>query len=188
MPEACILAKGWDGDFCAAVLNTHGGDETSPYSTIVECFERRTRPRPAVAAVLRGAWPVSAFSVEPVVVEDVRVSPGERPNEREKEFRFVEVGDRTYMVRCRRERPFSVLYHFGFGHLRRTARGELRWLVDVETDQDPFPVVRESHVDEDTARDRAAEIEAGLRDGTFSLKRRPAPLRWAPWTRRTTQR
>ena len=125
---------------------------------------------------------VGAFSVGAVVVDDVRVSPGERPNEREKEFHFVEVGDRAYMVRCRRERPFGVLYHFGFGHLRRTARGELRWMVDVETDQDPFPVVRESYVDEDTARDRAAEIEAGLRAGTFSPKRRPALLRWAPTT------
>lgn len=131
---------------------------------------------------------VGAFSVGADVVDDVRVSPGERPNEREKEFHFVEVGDRTYMVRCRRERPFGVLYHFGFGHLRRTARGELRWMVDVESDQDPFPVLRESYANEDKARERAAEIEAGLRAGTFSPKRRPALLRWAPWTRRATQR
>lgn len=38
MPGARILAKGWDGDFCAAVVNTHGGNETSSYFTIVECF------------------------------------------------------------------------------------------------------------------------------------------------------
>jgi hypothetical protein len=37
---ACVLAKSWDGDFCAALVNTHGGDETNPYSTIVECFDR----------------------------------------------------------------------------------------------------------------------------------------------------
>lgn len=131
---------------------------------------------------------VAAFSIGAVVAEDVQVSHGEHPNEREKEFHFVEVGDRTYMVRCRRERPFGVLYHFGFGQLRRTVRGELRWMVDVEADQDPVPLVRESYSDEDTARERAAEIEAGLRAGTFSPKRRPALLRWAPWTRRVPRR
>lgn len=38
--SAVILAKGADGDFCAAVLNTAGGDETNLYTTIIECFER----------------------------------------------------------------------------------------------------------------------------------------------------
>jgi hypothetical protein len=37
---ACVLARGWDGDFCAAVVNTHHGDESSPYHTIIECFDR----------------------------------------------------------------------------------------------------------------------------------------------------
>lgn len=37
---ARILAKRSDGEFCAAVVNTHDGDETNVYSTIVECFER----------------------------------------------------------------------------------------------------------------------------------------------------
>ena len=29
-----------DGDFCAAVVNTADGDESNPYATIVECFDR----------------------------------------------------------------------------------------------------------------------------------------------------
>jgi hypothetical protein len=39
--DAVVLAKGWSGDFCAALINTHGGDESSVYFTIVECFTRR---------------------------------------------------------------------------------------------------------------------------------------------------
>lgn len=35
-----VLAKGWHGAFCAAVINTHDGDESSPYHAIVECFVR----------------------------------------------------------------------------------------------------------------------------------------------------
>jgi hypothetical protein len=37
---ADILAKASEGSCCAAVVNTHGGDETDPYSTIVEFFAR----------------------------------------------------------------------------------------------------------------------------------------------------
>lgn len=40
--DAVVLAKGYDGDFCAALINTHGGDESSVYFTIAEAFARQS--------------------------------------------------------------------------------------------------------------------------------------------------
>lgn len=109
---------------------------------------------------------------------------GDRPTDREKEFHFLRVGDRTYMVRCRRELPYGLWVHGGFGHWRRTARGELRWMVSVETDRDAWPVLREAYATEALARARVRELEAGLEDGSIRLSRWPAVIRLAPWLRR----
>ena len=121
-----------------------------------------------------------------VVVEDVGVSSKKRSAGREQEFHFVEVGERTCMVRCRQEWPYSVLgYHGGFAHWRRTAKGELRWMVSVETDRDAWPVLREAFADEAGARSRVSGLETGLKDGSIKLSRWPAAIRLAPWLRPT---
>jgi hypothetical protein len=102
------------------------------------------------------------------------------------EFLFVEVGERTYMIRRRQEWPYSVFgYHGGLGHWRRTVRGELRWMVSVETDRDAWPVLREAFADEAGARARVRGLESGLKDGSIRLSRCPAIFRLVPWLRST---
>jgi len=120
---------------------------------------------------------------ETVVDDDDGVSSEKRSTDREKEFHFLEVGDRTYMVRCRREVPYGFRYHGGFGHWRRTARGEPRWMVSLETDRDAWPVLREAYADEAGARVRVRDLDAGLQDGSITLSRWPAVIRLAPWLR-----
>jgi hypothetical protein len=112
------------------------------------------------------------------------VSSRKRSTGSEEEFLFVEVGERTYMIRCRQEWPYSVFgYHGGLAHWRRTVRAELRWMVSVETDRDAWPVLREAFADEDGARARVRELERGLKDGSITVSRRPALVRLAPWLR-----
>ena len=118
------------------------------------------------------------------VVEGVGVSSEKRPTDGETDFHFLEVGDRTYMLRCRREVPFGIGYHGGFAHWRRTTRGEPRWMVSVETDRDAWPVVREAYVNEAGARARVRDLETGLTNGSITLPRWPAVIRLAPWLRR----
>lgn len=86
----------------------------------------------------------------------------------------MHAGDRTFLVICRRERPPSLMGPNSIGKYWRNARDRLVWYVEVETDRNLLPVIRERFYDEATARARADELRHGLADGSITPPRRPA--------------
>jgi hypothetical protein len=89
-------------------------------------------------------------------------------------FAVVERDGQTFLIQCRAERPTSLLGPNSLGKVFRTGRDRLRWFVDVETNGNLLPVLKERFTSEEAARDRAGELRDGLASGTLDLGRRPA--------------